>query len=157
MFLKPFQSGVSTDRFMWAGLLKVDWFPCDAQSVCKHAAAPFRHAELAQFAAQHSYRSHVSQSIASRRLPGGFPLYTGVLAMRLEEYEQLVVEYDCAVLKAVRSTQIPRIILFLGYSTQWVETARYLGVALVHRLPCRHTSTTWERKQLSDWACWDLH
>jgi hypothetical protein len=48
--------------------------------------------------------------------------------------------------KTVRRIQKPRPVQFFRDLIQWVETARYLGVTLIHSWPGRHTSTRYEER-----------
>jgi hypothetical protein len=117
-----------------AGSCRPGWncFSCAVQSVCKRRADAARHVELA-------LNAEDTALVATSRSLSLIVNYLEAFLCRLEHWLRdwkisINVSKSTAMLFTTRCIQRPRTIQFLGESTAWVETARYLGVTLDNRL-----------------------
>jgi hypothetical protein len=135
VFQTSFQSATSTRRGMRAGVAQGGLVsPVLFSLYVNDIHTPSRHVELAQY-------TDDTALAATSRGPSLLVTYLEAYLDRLERWLRdwriaCTISTSTAVLfvKAARRIQKPRAVQFLGEPIQWVETARYIGVALDTRL-----------------------
>jgi hypothetical protein len=134
-FQTSFQSTTSTCRVMRAGAAQGGLVsPVLFSLYVNDIPTPSRHVELAQYA---DNTALIAMSPDPSLLVGYLEAYLGRLELWLRNWRIANnVSKSTAVLfaKAARRVRQPRPVQFLGEPIEWVQTARYLGVALDTRL-----------------------